>query len=331
MHGRTISGARARSAGYHSAFHGEKSYNGVAILSKTKLADVRVSLCDEVDDPQARVIAATVGNVRVYSIYAPNGQAVGSPAYEYKLKWYARLQRLPEKRRRCRSRRLRRFQCRAGRCRRSRSAALARRDHVFGRRARGVSTTLRHRLARYAAIASATAGLFTWWDYRMLSFPKKSRTADRRRSGERIAREKMHGGGSRSRDAERERSFRSRPDLGRVRPVIRVSNPPPKPLIIWDGDCHFCRRWIERWSEITGDAVDYATSQKHRRAVSGNSAGTIRALSSFHRERWQRFLRRGSRLSIVAMSIFEKVVGLELRTRSWFRSNFGNRLQTYRG
>jgi predicted DCC family thiol-disulfide oxidoreductase YuxK len=43
---------------------------------------------------------------------------------------------------------------------------------------------------------------------------------------------------------------------------IRVSNPPPKPVIIWDGDCHFCRRWIERWREITRGAVDYATSQE---------------------------------------------------------------------
>ena len=49
-----------QSAGYDSAYHGEKSYNGVAILSKTKLAQVRASLCDEVVDPQARVIAATV-------------------------------------------------------------------------------------------------------------------------------------------------------------------------------------------------------------------------------------------------------------------------------
>ena len=43
--------------------------------------------------------------------------------------------------------------------------------------------------------------------------------------------------------------------------MIRVSNPPPKPLIIWDGECHFCRRWIERWKEITGDKVEYETSQ----------------------------------------------------------------------
>src|SRR5215831_14328556 len=77
--------------GYHSVYHGEKSYNGVAILAKTEPRDVRPSLCDEVVDPQARVIAATIGNLRVYCIYAPNGQAVGSPAYQYKLHWYRRL------------------------------------------------------------------------------------------------------------------------------------------------------------------------------------------------------------------------------------------------
>src|SRR6267378_2896418 len=43
---------------------------------------------------------------------------------------------------------------------------------------------------------------------------------------------------------------------------IRINNPPAKPLIIWDGECHFCRRWIERWREITRDSVDYATSQE---------------------------------------------------------------------
>src|ERR1700730_8982671 len=80
-----------RAAGYRSAFHGQKSYNGVAILSRNALQDVRVSLCDEEEDPQARVIAATVGSILIYSIYAPNGQTVGSPAYDYKLKWYARL------------------------------------------------------------------------------------------------------------------------------------------------------------------------------------------------------------------------------------------------
>src|SRR5438552_13146901 len=72
-----------QAAGYYAAYHGEKSYNGVAILSKSKLEDVRQSLCDEVIDPQARVIAGTIDRVRVFSIYATNGQAVGSSAYEF--------------------------------------------------------------------------------------------------------------------------------------------------------------------------------------------------------------------------------------------------------
>src|SRR5438034_123181 len=55
-----------RGAGYHSAFHGQKSYNGVAILSRSALQDVRASLCDEEEDPQARVIAATIGAVRIH-------------------------------------------------------------------------------------------------------------------------------------------------------------------------------------------------------------------------------------------------------------------------
>ena len=43
---------------------------------------------------------------------------------------------------------------------------------------------------------------------------------------------------------------------------FRVSNPPPKPLMVWDGECHFCKRWIERWQEITAGNVDYVTYQQ---------------------------------------------------------------------
>ena len=80
-----------RDAGYAAVFHGQKSYNGVAILAKDEPRDVRMGFCDGVDDEQARIIAASVGDVRVLSIYAPNGQAVGSEAYRYKMEWYRRL------------------------------------------------------------------------------------------------------------------------------------------------------------------------------------------------------------------------------------------------
>ena len=43
---------------------------------------------------------------------------------------------------------------------------------------------------------------------------------------------------------------------------LRVSNPPPKPLLLWDGECDFCRLWIERWKEITAGKIDYATYQE---------------------------------------------------------------------
>src|SRR5207253_8901884 len=61
------------------------------IISRTELSDRQASLCDEVDDPQARVIAATVSGIRIFSVYAPNGQAVGSEPFNYKLKWFERL------------------------------------------------------------------------------------------------------------------------------------------------------------------------------------------------------------------------------------------------
>jgi exodeoxyribonuclease-3 len=77
-------------AGYASAASGQKTYNGVAILSRSPLQDVKTGI-PGFDDEQRRVIAATVGNMRIVCLYAPNGQALGSDKYEYKLRWYAAL------------------------------------------------------------------------------------------------------------------------------------------------------------------------------------------------------------------------------------------------
>jgi len=79
-----------RAAGYQAAFSGQKTYNGVAILSRGALADVGHGIPRFADDSK-RVIAATVGGIRLLSIYAPNGQAVGSDKYAYKLRWYEAL------------------------------------------------------------------------------------------------------------------------------------------------------------------------------------------------------------------------------------------------
>ena len=87
-----------REAGYHAAVHGQKTYNGVAILSRSEPEDIRKSFDDGVDDPQARFISAVIDNVRVMSAYVPNGSTVGSEKWEYKLEWFARLRRYLERR-----------------------------------------------------------------------------------------------------------------------------------------------------------------------------------------------------------------------------------------
>ena len=79
-----------RAAGYRAVYSGQKTYNGVAILSRADATDVSIGIPDFPDELK-RVIAATVGGVRVVSVYCPNGQAVGSEKYAYKLKWFAAL------------------------------------------------------------------------------------------------------------------------------------------------------------------------------------------------------------------------------------------------
>lgn len=73
-------------AGYHSVFSGQKTYNGVAILSRAPGQDVQHGIPDHGDD-QKRVIAATYGDIRVVDVYIPNGQSIDSDKYQYKLGW----------------------------------------------------------------------------------------------------------------------------------------------------------------------------------------------------------------------------------------------------
>ena len=77
--------------GYNLAVHGQKSYNGVAILSKLPIEDVRRGLPGDDADEQARYIEASIGGLRVASIYLPNGNPVDSDKYPYKINWMARL------------------------------------------------------------------------------------------------------------------------------------------------------------------------------------------------------------------------------------------------
>jgi exodeoxyribonuclease III len=78
--------AELQAAGYHSVSSGQKTYNGVAILSRTPASDVQMDIPDFADE-QKRVIAATMNDIRVVCVYVPNGQDVDSDKYQYKLSW----------------------------------------------------------------------------------------------------------------------------------------------------------------------------------------------------------------------------------------------------
>jgi exodeoxyribonuclease-3 len=163
---------RLRAAGYEAAVFGQKTYNGVAILSRAPLAEVERGTGD--GDAAARLVAATVGDVRVVSVYAPNGAVVGSDKWAYKLEWYARLRawlgrrfspadRLalcgdwnvaPEPRDVC-------------------DPAAWEASVLFHPEARRALERVRAwGLADAFRVHCEGAGFYTWWDYRMLAFPR---------------------------------------------------------------------------------------------------------------------------------------------------------------
>ncbi len=161
-------------AGYRAAAHGQATYNGVAILARDALTAVGVGLDDGAVDGQARLLAATVRGVRVVSVYAPNGQTVGSDKWAYKLDWLRRLGGWL-----------------ADRHDPAWPLALcgdfnvAFDDRDVARPDEWSGSVLCHEAAR-AALGGVVAwglhdvirrhhdgpGPYSWWDYRMLAFPK---------------------------------------------------------------------------------------------------------------------------------------------------------------
>ena len=79
-----------KAAGYHAIHSGQKTYNGVAILSKHAMSDVEYGIAN-FEDEQKRVISATINGVRVVCVYVVNGQAVDSDKYAYKMRWLKAL------------------------------------------------------------------------------------------------------------------------------------------------------------------------------------------------------------------------------------------------
>ena len=87
----------------------------------------------------------------------------------------------------------------------------------------------------------------------------------------------------------------------------RVSNPPPKPLLIWDGECHFCRRWIERWRVITGTEVDYAPYQE-----------IAQRFPEIPREQFQRsvvYIDRNGQVFVAAAAVYRSL--RSCRSKKW--------------
>lgn len=167
-----------KTKGYESAVLGQKTYNGVAILSRLGLDRVEKGLGDAAaeTDVQSRLIAATVNGIRVASVYVPNGGEIGSDKWTYKLEFYRRLRAWVDEKKLADS-----------------PFALCG-DYNVAPEERDVSsvaewepTVLFHPDARAALKTLTDAGLvdtyrlhvpeagkYSWWDYRMLAFPKNN-------------------------------------------------------------------------------------------------------------------------------------------------------------
>ena len=162
-------------AGYNAAIFGQKTYNGVAILARQRIEDVFRGMGDEVEDVEARVIGATVGDFLLLNLYVVNGQEVGHPRYHYKLEWLGRVVELLK----------RRFPLKekvvvAG----DFNITFDDRD-VYDpegwREKIHCSTPERAALAKFTELGLIDAfrrfheepGLYTWWDFRTFGFQKK--------------------------------------------------------------------------------------------------------------------------------------------------------------
>ncbi len=84
-----------RNAGYHVSFSGQKTYNGVATLSKTEATNV-ITDFPELADPQRRILCSNINNVTILNLYIPNGSEVDSEKYHYKLEWLSHLHKFTE-------------------------------------------------------------------------------------------------------------------------------------------------------------------------------------------------------------------------------------------
>lgn len=168
--------AELEAAGWHAAVLGQKTYNGVGILARTSPEDVRVGMADGGNDSEARLISARVHGVRVISAYIPNGKYVGSDTWPYKLEWLRRLRTHldqaydpGEDLALCGD-----FNIAPG------ERDVARPDEwrgsvLFHEELTGLlGELMAWGLVDTIRLHHTGEGPFTWWDYRMLGFPKNN-------------------------------------------------------------------------------------------------------------------------------------------------------------
>ena len=161
--------------GYHVHAHGQKTWNGVAILSRAPLADVELGMCDGVDDPQCRLIAATLEDgTRVVDVYCPNGEAPGSDKYAYKLAWFARLRAWLAARVAPGARAVVCGDFNVAPTDLDVHDPEAWRDQILCSAPERAALAALVELGLVDVLRAKHPGepLYTWWDYRMLGFPK---------------------------------------------------------------------------------------------------------------------------------------------------------------
>ena len=171
----TFPAAAFAGAGYGAAVHGQKTYNGVALLSPDAVENVAKGLPEMEDDPQARLIKARRGDVTIINVYVPNGSEVGSDKYAYKLRWLDALARHLEARHRPDEALVIVGDFNVAPEERDIYDPVAFKDQVlFSEPERGaLRRLLDWGLVDLFRRFHEEAGLYSWWDYRAAAFRRK--------------------------------------------------------------------------------------------------------------------------------------------------------------
>lgn len=159
-----------RQRGYHSIFRGQPTYNGVAILSRTPILDLLKGF-PEWEDQECRLIAATIGDLRIINVYVPNGQSLESDKYQYKLLWLFHLNHLLQ------------LECQhhprliltgdfniAPEDRDAWDPSLAGQIFLSSDERQALSMMMKDRFEDAFRLFHPEEGHFTWWDYRQGMF-----------------------------------------------------------------------------------------------------------------------------------------------------------------